>query len=71
MAKTRLERIAEVPALEMEPVRAPAPQQCDNCKGWNSNNGTIGQCLPSGKYLSAPLVTTNTTNCREWAARAS
>ncbi len=61
--------IAEYPVSEViAPV--PDPQLCENCAGWNSNNSIYGQCMPSGKFLSAPMVTTNRTSCKNWSKRA-
>lgn len=57
-------KIAEVAA---DPL--PEPKFCETCIGWTSNNGIYGQCLPSGKFLSAPIVTTNFTSCKNWSKR--
>lgn len=66
MAKAKLIDVSTIPP----PDPVPEPKFCETCIGWTSNNGIYGQCLPSGKFLSAPIVTTNFTTCKNWAKRA-
>lgn len=40
---------------------------CGSCRFWARTGPSFGQCMLSGKFGSAPIVTTDKANCTSWA----
>lgn len=40
---------------------------CGSCKFWSRTGPSFGQCMLSGKFGSAPIVTTDKASCSSWA----
>lgn len=40
---------------------------CGSCKFWARTGPSFGQCLLSGKYGHAPIVTPDKASCTSWA----
>lgn len=39
---------------------------CGSCKHWSRTGPSFGQCLLSGKYGHAPMITTDKISCTSW-----
>lgn len=58
--------LVETPVVtELEPASAKI-LLCGTCKHWSHTGASFGQCMLSGRYSSAPMITTDRASCSSW-----